>query len=73
MPGWRTGSGVVVVVVVKCQELKQGSKRFNSITKTSHFAHLGTLVTVSMVLLYTVTLSVIRIPFTRLATKKNLT
>ena len=40
MLGWRAGSGVGKY---NAEVLKQGSKRFNSITQTIHFAHLGIL------------------------------
>ena len=39
MPGRQAGSGVSVRYNADCP--KQGSKRFNSITMTIHFAHLG--------------------------------
>ena len=38
MSGRRAGSGVGKY---NAESPKQGSKRFNSITKTIHFAHLG--------------------------------
>ena len=40
MPGWRPGSGVGKY---NAESPKQGSKRFNSITKRIRFAHLGIL------------------------------
>ena len=40
MPGPRAGSGVGKY---NAESPTQGSKRFNFITKTSHFAHLGIL------------------------------
>ena len=40
MLGWRAGSGVGKY---NAEVLKQGSKRFNSLTQTIHFAHLGIL------------------------------
>ena len=40
MTGRRAGSGVGKY---NAESSKQGSKRFNSITKTIHFAHLGIL------------------------------
>ena len=40
MPGRRAGSGVSKY---NAESPKQGSKRFNSIRKTIHFAHLGKL------------------------------
>ena len=47
MPGRRAGSGVYNF---NAESPKQGSKRFNSITKTIHFAHLNILFTVAIVL-----------------------
>ena len=49
--GRRAGSGVgkycildtVDSIVYNAKSPKQGSKRFNSITKTTHFADLGTI------------------------------
>ena len=40
MPGQQAGSGVSNY---NAESPKQDSKRFNSITKTIHFAHLGIL------------------------------
>ena len=40
MPGPRAGSGVGKY---NAESPKQDSKRINSITKTIHFAHLGTI------------------------------
>ena len=40
LPGWRAKSGVGNY---NDQSPKQGSIRFNSLTKTIHFAHLGIL------------------------------
>ena len=37
MPGWRAGSGIGKY---NAESPKQDSKRFNSMTKTIHFAHL---------------------------------
>ena len=45
MPGRRAGSGVGKY---NAESPKQDSKRFNSITKTIHFAHLGILYYLSM-------------------------
>ena len=42
MPGRRAGSGIGKYSY-NADSPKQGSKRFNSITKTIHFAYLGIL------------------------------
>ena len=45
MPGRRAGLGVGKY---NAESLKQGSKRFNSILQTIHFAHLGIIFYYSM-------------------------